>query len=98
MRWIAPYKKDPENVALAMRLREADRRFRSSSDLMAQECSSLALRWNYLRFVAQRAKLEKAVRRTGGFARFLGRIPNLCRTRALLLPRLLSGQVHLAEN
>ena len=95
MRWIAPYKNGPENVALVTRLRASGRRFWDSSSLIVQEFSALALGWNFHRFVAQRAKLENGERRTGGLARFVGRIPNLRRTRALLLPRLLSGQVEL---
>ncbi|MCJ7678113.1 MAG: type I restriction-modification system subunit M [Anaerolineales bacterium] len=65
MRWIAAPEKDTAAVTLEKRLWEAADQFRANSGLKAQEYSSpilglIFLRFAEVRFIAQRAKLEKA--------------------------------------
>ncbi len=66
MNWIAPTEKDTDNAALEKRLWDAADQFRANSGLKAQEYSGpilglIFLRFAEVRFVAQRAKLEKTV-------------------------------------
>jgi type I restriction enzyme M protein len=60
MHWIAPSEKDTDNAALEKRLWDAADQFRANSGLKSQEYSAPVLGLIFLRFAAQRAKLEKA--------------------------------------
>ncbi|MCE2751020.1 MAG: type I restriction-modification system subunit M [Pirellula sp.] len=65
MLWIAPSEKDAASASLEKRLWDAADQFRANSGLKAQEYSGpilglIFLRFADVRFVAQRAKLEKA--------------------------------------
>ena len=65
MQWIAPSEKDDDNAALEKRLWDAADQFRANSGLKAQEYSGpilglIFLRFAEVRFIAHRAKLEKA--------------------------------------
>ncbi len=65
MLWIAPPEKDAASASLEKRLWDAADQFRANSGLKAQEYSGpilglIFLRFADVRFVAQRAKLEKA--------------------------------------
>ena len=66
MIWIAPSEKDSANAELEKRLWAAADQFRANSGLKSQEYSApvlglIFLRFAEVRFIAQRAKLEKAV-------------------------------------
>src|SRR6266478_5683882 len=70
MQWIAPSEKDSTNGSLEKRLWDAADQFRANSGLKSQEYSApvlglIFLRFAEVRFIAQRAKLEKASA-TGG--------------------------------
>ena len=58
MHWIAPSEKDHDNAALEKRLWDAADQFRANSGLKSQEYSAPVLGLIFLRFAAQRAKLE----------------------------------------
>ena len=58
MHWIAPSEKDTDNAALEKRLWDAADQFRANSGLKSQEYSAPVLGLIFLRFAAQRAKLE----------------------------------------
>lgn len=65
MIWIAPSEKDTASATLEKRLWDAADQFRANSGLKAQEYSGpilglIFLRFAEVRFIAQRAKLEKA--------------------------------------
>jgi len=65
LRWIATPEKDTATVTLEKRLWDAADQFRANSGLKAQEYSGpilglIFLRFAEVRFIAQRAKLEKA--------------------------------------
>lgn len=65
MHWIAPTEKDSLTETLEKRLWDSADQFRANSGLKAQEYSGpilgiIFLRFAEVRFVAQRAKLEKA--------------------------------------
>jgi type I restriction enzyme M protein len=65
MIWIAPSEKDTDNAALEKRLWDAADQLRANSGLKPQEYSGpilglIFLRFAEVRFIAQRAKLEKA--------------------------------------
>ena len=65
MHWIAPSEKDTNSAALEKRLWDAADQFRANSGLKSQEYSApvlglIFLRFAEVRFVAQRATLEKA--------------------------------------
>lgn len=74
---------------LEKRLWDAADQFRANSGRKAQEYSGPILGIIFLRFTD--ASLER-------IAKLQTQIQNLRRTRDLLLPRLLSGQVNLKEN
>jgi len=59
MIWIAPSEKDTNTAALEKRLWDAADQFRANSGLKSQEYSAPVLGLIFLRFAAQRAKLEK---------------------------------------
>jgi type I restriction enzyme M protein len=66
MQWIAPKEKDSENSTLEKRLWDAADQFRANSGLKAQEYSGpilglIFLRFAEVRFMAQRAILEKDI-------------------------------------
>jgi type I restriction enzyme M protein len=84
MIWFAPSEKDTATDTLEKRLWDAADQFRADSGLKPEECSGPILGLIFLRFaeVITHAK----------------RVQDLRRTRDLLLPRLLSGQLNLAEN
>ena len=65
MIWIAPSEKDTASATLEKRLWDAADQFRANSGLKAQEYSGpilglIFLRFAEVRFLARRAKLEKA--------------------------------------
>ena len=65
MEWVAPQEKDEASETLEKRLWDAADQFRANSGLTAQQYSSpvlglIFLRFAEVRFIAQRAKLEKA--------------------------------------
>lgn len=65
MHWTAPSEKDAATTTLEKRLWDAADQFRANSGLKAQEYSGpilglIFLRFAEVRFIAQRAKLEKA--------------------------------------
>src|SRR5438067_3724936 len=70
MHWVAPSEKDTNNAALEKRLWDAADQFRANSGLKSQECSApvlglIFLRFAELRFIAQRARLEKGSAKGG---------------------------------
>ena len=65
MHWIAPSEKDIANHTLEKHLWDAADQFRANSGLKSQEYSApvlglILLRFAEVRFIAQRAKLEKS--------------------------------------
>jgi type I restriction enzyme M protein len=65
MHWVAPAEKNPDSATLEKRLWAAADQFRANSGLKSQEYSApvlglIFLRFAEVRFIAQRAKLEKA--------------------------------------
>ena len=66
MIWIASSEKDTGTAALEKRLWDAADQFRANSGLKSQEYSAPVLGLIFLRFAAQRAKLEKASASTTG--------------------------------
>ena len=60
MIWLAPSEKDTDNAALDKRLGDAAEQSRANSCLKSQEYSAPVLGLIFLRFAAQRAKLEKS--------------------------------------
>jgi len=63
--WNAPTEKDAASTSLEKRLWDAADQFRANLGLKAQEYSGPILGLIFLRFAAQRAKLEKAGARPG---------------------------------
>jgi len=84
MHWIAPPEKGTAADTLEKRLWAAADQFPANSGLKPQECSGPILGLDFLHF-AEVITLAKQVQ-------------NLCRTRGLLLPRLLPGLVNLTTN
>ncbi len=68
MIWIAPSKKDDATATLEKHLWSAADQFRANSGLKSQEYSAPVLGLIFLRFAAQRAKLEKASAKGGNSA------------------------------
>ena len=67
MHWIATSEKDAASTSLEKRIWDAADQFRANSGLKAQEYSGPILGLIFLRFAAQRQKLEKAdLERMGG--------------------------------
>jgi restriction endonuclease S subunit len=109
MQWIAPSKKGTDNAALEKRLWDAADQFRANSGLKSQEYSAPVLGLiprvilkDLKRFElllpskeVQTAWAKIAEPMTEQIWRLIDKIQNLRRTRDLLLPRLLSGQVNL---
>jgi hypothetical protein len=60
MIWIAPSEKDDATATLEKRLWDAADQFRANSGLKSQEYSAPVLGLIFLRFAAQRARLEKS--------------------------------------
>jgi type I restriction enzyme M protein len=59
MIWTVPSEKDAGNAALEKRLWDAADEFRTNSGLKSQEYSAPVVGLIFLRFAAQRSKLEK---------------------------------------
>jgi type I restriction enzyme M protein len=101
MLWVAPLEKDAATETLEKRLWSAADQFRDNSGLKAQESAPdlglIFLCFAEVCFTAQQSKLEKASALSRHDSR-QAQIQNLRRTRDLLLPRLLSGQVELKTN
>ena len=67
MHWIATSEKDAASTSLEKRIWNAADQFRANSGLKAQEYSGPILGLIFLRFAAQRQKLEKTeLERMGG--------------------------------
>ncbi len=101
MRRIAPSEEDALTGALEKRLWDSAAPFRAGFGLKAQECFDGAptgflgvnfLRFSIVRFTAQPAKPAEQI------IALKRQIQTRHRTRDLLLPRPLSGQVNLKEN
>jgi type I restriction-modification system DNA methylase subunit len=102
-----PSEKDTGNGALEKRLWDAADQFRANSGIKSKEYSApvlglIFLRFAEVRFATRRAKLEKSATSSRRESRLTEQVhtlerqsQNLRRTRDLLLPRLLSGQVEL---
>ena len=100
MIWIAPSEKDTDTAALEKRLWDAADQFRANSGLKAQEysapvtgfrssCGPEKLHQEFNRLVVPMMRKSQILQR---------QIQNLRRTRDLLLPRLLSGQVERSSS
>jgi len=67
MHWTAPSEKDAASTSLEKRLWDAPDQFQANSGLKDQEYSGPIKGLSFLRFAAQRQKLEKAdLERKGG--------------------------------
>jgi hypothetical protein len=86
MLWIAPSEKDTDTAALEKRFWAAADQLRANSDLNILRFGIVP--FDSLRFADSVAQQQAVI----------FQIRNLRRTRDLLLPRLLSGQINLKEN
>jgi hypothetical protein len=102
MHWIAPSEKNTANAALEKRLWDAAHQFRANSGLKSQEYSAPVLGLIFLLFAIPKGNVAEKFSEL--FADNITqqqaltfKIQNLRRTRDLLLPRMLSGQINLKE-
>jgi type I restriction enzyme M protein len=94
MQWIAPSEKSADNAALEKRLWDAANQLRANSDY-----DTFGRVYEYFlgEFAMSEGQGGGEFYTPSSIVRLLTEILNLRRTRDLLLPRLLSGQVELKK-